>query len=204
MKLAIAHPCSFQMIPASFMDSMLALQKPAGEYVYIRANMYHSIDDLRNSIVNEALRLDCTHVLMIDSDMIVNPNTIPVLVERDVDIVGALYFNKFPPYEPTAVINDDIFPAWQADSFYEVDKIGTGCILIKTDVFRHMQEPYFEIIRDKGKPLISEDFSFCDKARLLLGYKIWCDSTIIAGHITESIVTENTRKSWERGNESTS
>ncbi len=197
MKLAIAVPCSFPYVPIAFHESFTVTKKPNGGYTYIRVNSLHSIEDMRNQAVMEALRLNCTHLLQIDSDMVLNPNTIPVLLSREVDIVGALYFNRFPPFEPTAILSLDRFPEWTPDSFYGVDRIGGGCLLVNTDVFRIMKAPWFRMKRDEGgNILLGEDFAFCDEARKL-GYKVWCDSTVTAKHVNQTLIDETTRMEYE-------
>lgn len=196
-KLAIAIPCSFPWVPVAFHEAYTVMKKPVGGYVYIRVKSLHSIEDMRNRAVEEALRLDCTHLLQIDSDMVVHPETIPVLLSREMDIVGALYFNRFPPFEPTAVISDDRFPEWISDDFYEVEKVGGGCLMVNTDVFRCIEPPWFKMDRDAmGKIKLGEDFTFCKKARAL-GYKIYCDSTVTAQHVSEMFVDGSTRIAYE-------
>lgn len=197
MKLAIAVPCSFSMVSVLFHEAFVVMRKPPGGYVYIRVSSIHSIDDMRNQAVAEALRLDCTHLLQIDSDMVVHPETIPIMLSREKSIVGALYFNRFPPFDPTAIISEERFPEWVPNSFYEVEKIGAGCLMVNMDVFREMEPPWFKIQRDeKGIIDLGEDFTFCEKARAL-GYPIWCDSMVTAKHVNEMLVDESTRMAYE-------
>ncbi len=196
MKLAIAVPCAFTWVPLSFHESFIMMRKPATGYTYIRVKSLHSIEDMRNQSVMEALRLDCTHLLMLDSDMVMHPDTIPVLLSREMDIVGALYFNRFPPFEPTAIITEERYPEWIPDDFYEVERIGAGCLMVKTDVFREMSPPWFSMKRENGNIILGEDFHFCDRAREM-GYRIFCDSTIMARHVSEMIVDGSTRMAYE-------
>lgn len=197
MKLAIAVPCAFPWVPVAFHESFTVMRKPANGYTYIRVKSLHSIEDMRNQAVMEALRLECTHLLQIDSDMVLHPDTVPVLLSRDVDVAGALYFNRFPPFEPTAVINDARFPEWIPDDFYEVERIGAGCLMVKTEVFRAMNLPWFRMLRDdSGRIMLGEDFNFCCRARAL-GYKVFCDSTVAACHATEMLVDGSTRLAYE-------
>ena len=197
MKLAIAVPCSFSWVPVAFHEAFTVMRKPAVGYTYIRVKSLHSIEDMRNSSVQEALRMECTHLLQIDSDMVMHPDTIPVLLSREVDITGALYFNRFPPFEPTAIISDTRFPEWLPDDFYEVEKIGAGCLMVRMDVFKAIEPPWFRMLRDEtGKIMLGEDFNFCKRARAV-GYKVFCDSTVTAGHATEMVVDGSTRTSYE-------
>ena len=69
------------------------------------------------------------------------------------------------------------------NEMFKVWGLGTGCMLIKTDVFRKIKPPYFKMIYDeKGKVIISGDIGFCEKARAN-GYDIWCEPTLLINHI---------------------
>jgi hypothetical protein len=53
--------------------------------------------------------------------------------------------------------------------------VGAGCLLVKTDVFRHLEPPWFEFV-----PGFSEDSYFCAQARrhgfeVLLDFDVQCD-----------------------------
>ena len=79
----------------------------------------------------------------------------------------------------------------------EVRYGGTGFMAIHIDVLRKMAEtmetvecgsnfyPFFLPITVDGKYL-SEDFSFCYKAREL-GFKVWCDPNLWLGHVGAKI-----------------
>lgn len=68
------------------------------------------------------------------------------------------------------------------ESLIEVDAVGGGCLLIKTEVLEAIvasgQKP-FECYATGG----GEDFDFCEKARKL-GYKVWVDWGLQCSHIT--------------------
>ena len=64
---------------------------------------------------------------------------------------------------------------------------GFGCVLMKSDVFLDVYGRFkemFEPIGDNG-----EDVAFCWRARQC-GYKIWCDPSVICGHVGYSVVDE--------------
>jgi len=145
------------------------------------------VHDARNKIVETALERKFTHVMFIDSDMSFPGDAMNTLVERDLDIVGGLYYRRQPPHWPTLNILDDgklktptEFPL---DRLFEVWGIATGFLLIKTSVFEKIKPPYFFFSKFNGKD-IGEDYHFCKLAHES-GFKVWCDPTFPLGHIGE-------------------
>lgn len=145
------------------------------------------IDTARNNLVTEALKTpEYTHLLMIDDDHVFKPDLAMRLLEHDVDIVGALAFKRRPEYEPCVYrMKEDnnyypIFP----QIFQEVDIVGTGAMLIKLEVFKQLQFPYFETYytKDNKHKHFSVDFDFCIKAKKK-GFRIFVDPAAAIDHI---------------------
>lgn len=151
----------------------------------------------RNRAVIEAISHNCTHILFIDDDMTFLPDAVERLVEQDKDIIGALCFGRTDNPYPIAkkiIKNEIVDYTWPAVSTWkettEVDGTGTGFLLIKTDVFKRIQPPFFAFrpasefgLKELPFPddEISEDTHFMLKAKMA-GYQIWVDPTIIIGH----------------------
>lgn len=173
----------------------------------------------RNLIVDKALRregippdiADPTHILFMDDDQTYEPDVLIRLLEHNKDIVGANVYRKGPPFAPVTSVqksHDQLFVAVhiRPDSpdagLRRVTSLGTGCVLIKMDVFKKMKFPWFEIIyaprpdsvnKDdpnliQGHSMIGEDTWFFVKAQKI-GYKIYCDFTIEIGHIGDYVYT---------------
>lgn len=126
----------------------------------------------RNIIVKQALESGCSHLLFVDSDMMFQYDDINKLIAHDVDIVGARYNKRILPLESTV-------PG--ITTFSEVPFVPTGFLLINTDVFRKIGEPYFSFNNAE-----SEDMYFCQKA-IAHGYKVWCDPSIQIGHLGTAV-----------------
>lgn len=146
--------------------------------------------DSRNCIVNQALDNNADYVMFIDDDIVFKYDDIDKLIAHSKDIVSGLYFgrregrnepiaykrvypyNIFRKRAKTDIIDD-------VDTFQEVQGVGMGFCLIKTDVFRKILKHYptpFEPMKCMG-----EDLSFCYRARRL-GYKVYVDPSILLGH----------------------
>ena len=104
------------------------------------------------------------------------------LIKRDKDIVGAPYNTKSDPPLATHKIQDKetIIEELEGD-LLKCTGVATGFMLIKTEVFKKLEHPWFMFETDIG-----EDLYFCRKARQA-GYDIWCDLSIKIGHIGETI-----------------
>lgn len=140
----------------------------------------------REMVAGLALEKGCTHVLFVDSDMFFEADAVSRLLARDKDIVGVHYHLRKSP--PTSTVHMDIEKKKNVvrdnpDGFLTCDAVGTGFVLIKTDVFKKLSHPWFFWESDeKGEVLTGEDYWFCRKAREA-GFEVWCDLTIEMKHI---------------------
>jgi hypothetical protein len=119
-------------------------------------------------------------------DHVWEPNIIYRLEAHNVDIVAPHCLKRTPGYEPVIYgsSNGDIHSLAQIprEGLFEVHAAGTAGMLIRKHVFDEIGEPWFETY---GKQ--NEDLMFCRKLREH-GFKIWCDPTILLGHIALTCV----------------
>lgn len=149
------------------------------------------VDVNRNKIVEEAIKQGTTHLMFIDADMVFPDDGVMQLFKQDKDIIGANYNVRLDPTspdfsgptvkmlvdgKPVSMVNKD-FPT----ELFECYALGTGFMMIKTEVFKKLKYPYFEAIIDR-KGHHTEDVEFCRRANEA-GFKIYCDPTIKMGHI---------------------
>jgi len=189
IKMAIGIPLSWDYVPSDFFDSCLMMDKHNAEIIRASSGPIHG---MRNSITLRALELDCTHVIFLDADMVYPIDTITKLLKHDKEIVGALTFRRRPDFEPLC-FDGEPFKMTQIDpipeELFEVTATGTGCLMIKTDVFENMDYPWFEFDTHDGH-LVGEDINFCYKARKK-GFKIYVDPTVRTEHLSQTRVSWN-------------
>ena len=202
MKTLIAVPC-FDQVPTMFCQSLALMRKvdectlamKSGSLVYAA----------RNDLATLAIQLNADYVLWLDSDMVFDPDILErmfkTLKDNDLDILTGLYFRRVPPYTPVLFnkleIKDEICE-WDEfreipEGIFEVGACGFGSVLMKTDVFYDVQGKFgnmFAPIANNG-----EDIAFCWRARQC-GYKIYCDPSIIFGHVRTSVVNEQFFKAF--------
>lgn len=162
------------------------------------------VDMLRNMAVRDALKDGFSHLVFLDADM-VWPTTVisDLLAHHDDGIVAGLYVLKGPPYSPVHLVGelqpgDPEFDA-RVTKFYRakeyeqdlvpVDVVGMGCTILPTDVCRQMgdRDWFAYDVDGDGWPLISEDVTFCLKARGM-GIPRYMDPSIRCGHVTDQVI----------------
>ena len=184
------------MVPSSFFDSFITMEKP--DFVYLRTSA-GPVDEMRNSIVRQAIVSECSHLIMMDTDQVYDHKTIPRLLSHRLPVVGCLVYRRYPPFDPImlkgTLSSYERVLEWEPGALVEVDATGTGCLLFNMDVFRKMPAPWFAFRTANGAP-VGEDIGFCSDLRQA-GYRIFVDTSIPAGHLTQMIVNEGTWKLYK-------
>jgi hypothetical protein len=198
-KFGIGMPLSFHMVPSAFFDSFISMEKPP--FIYLRTSN-GPIDEMRNNIVREALKEKCTHLIMMDTDQCYHPRTITRLLSHKLPVVGALVYRRYPPFDPLMLKGEmnrySNITEWEPESLVEVDATGTGCLLFDMQVFRSMPAPWFRArIDPKTKQPIGEDIGFCSDLKEA-GYRIFVDTSVPAGHLSQIQVTDGMWKLWRK------
>ena len=148
------------------------------DYEFLPVFQYGNyINDSRERIVEIAKSQLCSHIFFVDADMRFSHNTVKRLIEHNKDIIGASYnYRGLPPVSTTKFFDEE-------KGLCKVAGIGTGCLLIKMNVFKEIEKPYFPIeLTGEGLLKVTEDIGFCEKARDK-GLDVWCDTDILIKHI---------------------
>lgn len=154
----------------------------------------------REEMAKQAIGADCDLLYMIDDDMICPDDMFEKLYADDKPIVAPLAFTRNFPHKPViykciegwdSVSRKDYFSNYALmnypkDQLREVDAVGYGAVLIKTEVLKAVATPRFMSTCGTG-----EDILFCYKAKKA-GFSTWVDTRVKLGHIGHPlIVTEN-------------
>lgn len=197
-QLAIGIPLTFPFVPSGFFYSFAHMEKTK-EYTLIHADN-GPIDTLRNDLVEKALQIGATHIMMLDTDMDYHPQTIPRLLSHKLPVVGALTFRRYPPFDPIMLrgkLGDyESIDEWKEGELVEVDATGAGCLLFNMDVFKRMPKPWFKFRHLKTGEGIGEDIGFCSDLKDA-GYRIFVDTTVPSGHMTTLLVNHATYKLYK-------
>ena len=148
----------------------------------IHLNVDRPIEVNRNIITNKFLETDCTHLLMIDSDVRPAVNIIPDWIKKDKDIIGAYVpiWNKelkHPRFFAYHKKNNKYVNIDPTLGFQQCDVVGTGAIMIKRNVIEALPNPRFrQILTKTGGFGMGEDQYFVECAKNN-GYEVWIDPT---------------------------
>lgn len=150
-------------------------------------------DMARNTACMHSLDVGADAIFFLDSDVIPPPDAIEKLLALNMPIASGMYCRRSPPEGVPVMIRDGQWVRdFPAGALVEVDLVGAGCLLIRTDVLRALpqQRPgkhWFDWRVDMRNVLppgecLSEDFTFNIWARKH-GYKTVVDTSIKCKHV---------------------
>lgn len=191
-RLGIGIPCNYDHVPRAFFMGMMTLRKPEFQLILAETG---NIDVMRNHIVAEAQQSGCTHLIMMDTDMLYHEDTLIRLMSHELPVVGALCYRRYPPFDPLMFRGKPgtykSIDQWPPNALVEVDATGTGCLMFDMGIFKRMPAPWFQIrFNPDGSP-IGEDIGFCADLRDA-GHRIFVDTSVPAGHLTTMTITDET------------
>jgi len=144
----------------------------------------------RNRIAQAALDRNCTHLLFVDYDMYFPGDAISHLLKQDKDIIGASYNFREEPLKNTAVPEGQggqVHPDELPTEPFKCEAIGTGLLLIKTDVLKALPKPWFMWgYTPEGLLHFGEDTYFAQMAKKA-GFEVWADPTMRVKHLGEKL-----------------
>lgn len=173
-----------------FFDSIERLQVPEGTALE-RASNYNAAHN-RNELIGG---MEGDWLLFLDDDHVYEDNALLRMLDRDVDIVTALYCRRYPPFDPVVfnsvagIEGKSELWTWEGLSeesgLLEVAGCGAGALLVRRKVFEAMEPPYFRVGGSDWKSdVIGEDVNFCVAAREK-GFKVYVDLEILFAHLPD-------------------
>jgi len=161
------------------------------------------IGEARNMVVEHALNIKASYIWFIDSDVIVPPyagqrlgyaldTRGPKLYpDSKIAVVGGIYMSKEELSTPVVYKRNGQGATWdwKVNEVFEVESIGTGCMMISTEVFKHLEKPYFKTVEGyvtnadgtTGCQKMTDDIYFCKKVQDA-GFKILAHGGVLCGH----------------------
>lgn len=183
MKILIAMPCS-KYIETECVVSLFGVEKIDAEYeLYVPKG--YSVDMSRNIASRYAVDNNFDYIFWVDTDMILPEDALTKMFSHGKDFVSGVYSYKFIGNKNAVAkrlidgVYEDISikEIQESKGIVEVDGVGFGCVLMKVDMLKKIDFPWFIYTEGMG-----EDIFFCRKAQEK-GYKIYLDTDVICGHI---------------------
>lgn len=189
MKIALGIPTNRLVKPKTAQSLLELVNFSKHDWKILVSTRGYNTSENRNWIAVQAVNSGCDYLFFVDDDQFFTSEILEELLLCDKDIIGGVYYTKYEKQEPVLEYLTDERPT----GLFEVKAIGTGCMLIKCDVFKKIPQNFegnqgwFNYIwNDNGSVKMSHDWLFCQNARAL-GYKIWALDTIKIGHIGKKI-----------------
>jgi hypothetical protein len=184
VKLAILVPAR-DYVYSQFSFSLAQLMKTtslAGIDTYLFFDTSTILLNQRENLVKNAIELDSDYILWLDSDMMFPSTTVLRLLNHNKDVVACNYMKRSNPLKSVAYPTPGEWNGWlpitNNDELVEVRGVGMGCVLMKTKIFKELEQPWFEFIwQSSVKDWGGEDFKLCKKINEI-GYKIWIDMNL--------------------------
>ena len=152
--------------------------------------LVNKMAEMRNQTIRKALDGGYDYLLSADTDLVLHPKTLKVLLETGKDIVAELFWTNGWSNAWAYDQADGYNPAWEKPGLYEVG--GTGALIL---ISRKVMEAGVDYtnIPNLRKAVFGEDRHFCIRA-VCNGFKIWADNHVNPIHLyTEKAYEEYMR-----------
>lgn len=188
MKILIAVP-TFETIQPEVFKAIYDL-RPAGHDLAFDFVKGYDCAVARNRIGKMAQEGGYDYVLMVDSDTIIPPDALELMLDTPVDICLGVCPRKNTNEKKTAMIkfgdnsyHDSYFYPELPEGKTRIRGGGFACALVRSYVFTALDYPYFQYVTNADGSTLSEDFYFCQNAALM-GFDVWMDPRVRCGHLT--------------------
>jgi glycosyltransferase involved in cell wall biosynthesis len=157
--MAVYGPIQHQTV-ASYVEMLRnTMEKKKDEIEIIPMWCFNGfICDARKLLIENAMKADCKYILFLDGDMIWPADLAIKLVAtaetEKAPIVSGFYCFRNEPYLPliyrwNGQDSDDFKPCFPRESgLLKCDATGMGCCLLRLDIFKDIEKPWFAINTD--------------------------------------------------------
>jgi hypothetical protein len=153
------------------------------------------VADARNEIVEFGLKIGAKYLFFLSDDVVVPPHTLRQLIFRmennpEIGVVGGVYCSKSEPPAPLVFRGNGqgSYWDWKVGEFFEVTGLGMDCNLIRMEVFKDLEKPYFKTVDTdnfldgiNNAEMWTEDLYFFNKLNNTK-WKTYCDGSVICSH----------------------
>lgn len=195
--LILGLPLGRKTVRREWAHAMMTLAWPLNVTIMHSVVVDQSIADARNLICRQAQEVEAKYVWFVDDDT-VPPNAAIRMLMYHLDqnpealAIGGIYCCKTEPTQPM-VFKDfgaGSYWDWTLGEVFECAAIGTGCMLIRTELLEKLPYPWFRTIDvavDGGNVLdtsavyCTDDVYFC-KLAYKAGLKILAHGGVLCHH----------------------
>lgn len=212
MRILIAVPTFESIFPDTYKSLWdLEVGEHTADFEYVRG---YDCATARNRIAAKAVSGNYDYVLMVDNDVVLPKDALLNLLDEPVDVCLGYYAHRGESNEYSGRVNvcrydnpDEFgFPYrnYPMESEYTAQDMqerkakgekklrihggGMGCALIKVDVFRRTEYPWYDWVNkpDPNEAMLSEDLFFCERC-LQARIPVHTDVRVGCGHLMRKV-----------------
>jgi hypothetical protein len=183
-KLAVLIPCrdTLHSAHALCLAEMIKLNTMNDIDTHVFMDASTILLTQRERLATEAVNLGAEYLLWLDSDITFPATTAMRLMAHDEPIVACNYIRRQLPAKGVAyeVIGDwnNPLPFDIYNHLVEVQGVGMGCMLMRTEIFSQIPKPWFEFgWSPDSNDHLGEDMILCQKMAAA-GYSVKIDSQL--------------------------
>jgi len=193
-RILVAIPCYDSKPHVLFVDnliSVLAWHSQNAPHLQIERRFLGRgmIDRVRQQAHEYALKNKFTHILWWDDDILAPVDVIHKFLLHNKQIVAGMAFQRTEPYAMCAYRHQPQYGIDNYDRYrsltemdidtglQQVTAVGTGCMLMQTDIVKHLQKPWWV-----WPKTAAEDIEFCVMMHKH-GVKAYVDTSIHLQHL---------------------
>ena len=158
---------------------------------------------MRNAVIEEFLKTDCTHLFFTDADLVVHPETVAHLLTLNKAVVSPIFWTRWEPKSALAPQTWDCHPYghWNAERVLRMREKGTydvgglgACTLIRRDVLeRGISYEHIPALNMEG-----EDRHFCIRCQAH-GFELFGDTYYPPFHVYRKEQLDEAQIWFEQG-----
>lgn len=201
MRLLIGVPC-MDYIHVEFMRSLTALLmklKDEGIDFELHIESGTLVYLARDRIAHKAINEKFTHVLWLDSDMVFNADILEDLMFSGKSFVSGIYHARRKGYASCIFKRIDLNGVERFEEYpgelFRIAACGFGCVLVSTEILSQVCLHFGTCFMPL--PSLGEDIAFCKRATDL-GFKLWCEPTVVCGHIGHIAIYPDDYEQWKK------
>ena len=143
---------------------------------------------IREEMVEKALEMEAEWILWWDSDVLPPCDALTKLFARDTDIIGGLVVTKSETPQPLILRRGQSYQHqdWVPGDLIECDATGFGFTLMRTEIFKKLEKPWF--FEGTAAYAPGESYSTTEDAPLMYrakdkGFKCFVDTSVVCEHV---------------------
>jgi hypothetical protein len=173
--------------PIAMLQAVVLQGWPTNVNFTILTIMGQDIDAGRTLAIEQAMEAGVKYLWFLDDDTVPPQDAarhmMSVFKEHPkAAVVGGIYTTRASPPEPIVYSTQGAgaFWDWKAGEVFKCWGLGTGCMMIDLDVFRHLDKPWF-LTQHEADLRVSDDLHFCELVNQA-GFEVWAHGGVLCHH----------------------